>query len=153
MTNESPKLLLFHKKCCNRNTLVGMIEPGRSAQDCTSEKPFKIFDRRINPSLPDPFFNFFTDLLVRKISWIILEAGSTQGGSAPMKENVRVVFRVQEVSGREPWIRLEPIDKDLRVLGSGFLGFELPEGTTINTAEEIAAFLQENISSVSYTLP
>jgi hypothetical protein len=70
-----------------------------------------------------------------------------------MKQNVRVVFRVQEVSGGEPWIRLEPIDKDLKVLGSGFLGFELPEGTTINTAEEIAAFLQENISSVSYTLP
>jgi hypothetical protein len=68
-----------------------------------------------------------------------------------MKQNVRVVFRVQEVSGGEPWIRLEPIDKDLKVLGSGFLGFELQEGTTINTAEEIAAFLQENISSVSYT--
>jgi len=29
----------------------------------------------------------------------------------------------------------------------------LPEGTTVNTAEEIAAFLQENISSVSYALP
>jgi len=37
-------------------------------------------------------------------------------------------------------------------LGNGFLGFDLPEGTTINKAEEIAAFLQENISSVSYTL-
>jgi hypothetical protein len=70
-----------------------------------------------------------------------------------MKENARVVFRVQEVSGGEPWIRLEPIDKDLRVLGNGFLGFELPAGTTINTAEEIAAFLQEHITSVSYTLP
>jgi hypothetical protein len=70
-----------------------------------------------------------------------------------MKQNVRVVFRVEEVSGEEPWIRLEPIDKDLKIFGSGFLGFELPEGTTINTAEEIAAFLQENISSVSYTLP
>jgi hypothetical protein len=70
-----------------------------------------------------------------------------------MKENVRVVFRVEEVSGGEPWIRLELIDKDLRVLGNGFLGFELLEGTTINTAEEIATFLQENISSLSYTLP
>jgi len=28
-----------------------------------------------------------------------------------MKEKVRVVFRVQEVSGGEPWIRLEPLDK------------------------------------------
>lgn len=71
----------------------------------------------------------------------------------PMKENVRVAFTVQEVARGEPWIRLEPLDKTLKVLGNGFLGFELPEGTTINTAEEIATFLQENISSVSYTLP
>ena len=70
-----------------------------------------------------------------------------------MIENVRVVFRVQEVSNGEPWIRLEPVDTGLRVLGGGFLGFELPEGTTINTAEEIAAYLQEKIRSVSYTLP
>jgi hypothetical protein len=70
-----------------------------------------------------------------------------------MKQNVRVVFRVQEVSGGEPWIRLERINKNLRVLEGGFLGFELPEGTTINTAEEIAAFLQENISCISYTRP
>jgi hypothetical protein len=70
-----------------------------------------------------------------------------------MKQNARVIFRVEKVSGGEPWIRLEPVDKDLRILGSGFLGFELPEGTTINTAEEIAAYLQENISSVLYTLP
>jgi hypothetical protein len=48
-----------------------------------------------------------------------------------MKQNARVIFRVEKISGGEPWIRLEPIDKDLRILGSGFLGFELPEGTTI----------------------
>ena len=65
-----------------------------------------------------------------------------------MKEKVRVVFRVQEVSGGEPWIRLEPLDKNLKNLGIGFLGFELSEGTTINKAEEIAAFLQENINSI-----
>ena len=63
-----------------------------------------------------------------------------------MKENVSVVFRVQEVSGGAPWIRLDPLDKNN--LESGFLGFELPEGTTINKAEEIAAFLQENISGI-----
>jgi hypothetical protein len=45
------------------------------------------------------------------------------------------------------------MDKNLRVLGNGFLGFGLPEGTTVNAAEEIAAFLQEHITSVSYTLP
>jgi len=70
-----------------------------------------------------------------------------------MEENVRVVFRVHEVPGGEPWIQLEPLNRDLKVLRNGFLGFELSEGTTINKAEEIAAFLQESISSVSYTLP
>jgi hypothetical protein len=70
-----------------------------------------------------------------------------------MKDSARVVFRVQEGSGAEPWIRLELMDKDLVVLGNGFLGFYLPEGTTINAAEEIAAFLQENITRVSYTRP
>jgi hypothetical protein len=70
-----------------------------------------------------------------------------------MKDSSRVVFRVQEVSGAEPWIRLELMDKHLVVLGNGFLGFDLPEGTTINAAEEIAAFLQENITRVSYTRP
>jgi hypothetical protein len=29
-----------------------------------------------------------------------------------MKQNVRVVFRVQQASGGEPWIRLKPIDKN-----------------------------------------
>jgi hypothetical protein len=65
-----------------------------------------------------------------------------------MKENVSVLFRVQERSGGEPWIRLEPLDKNN--WESGFLGFELPEGTTINKAEEIATFLQENISSIIF---
>jgi hypothetical protein len=96
---------------------------------------------------------FFSNHLALEISWIILgvasEDNTVQGKeAAPMKEKVRVVFRVQEVSGGEPWIRLEPLDKNLKNLGIGFLGFELPEGTTINKAEEIAAFLQENINSI-----
>ena len=36
-----------------------------------------------------------------------------------MKQNARVVLESKEVSGGEPWIRLEPIDKNLRILGSG----------------------------------
>jgi hypothetical protein len=96
---------------------------------------------------------FFSNHLALEISWIILGVASEDNTvqdkeAAPMKEKVRVVFRVQEVSGGEPWIRLEPLDKNLKNLGIGFLGFELPEGTTINKAEEIAAFLQENINSI-----
>jgi hypothetical protein len=133
-----------------------LVKPETSAQDCTSERLLNLeysLDRCLRLFSIRDSFNFFWNLLVREISWIILEVGSTQGRWRPMKENVRVVFRVQEVSGGEPWIRVEPIDENLKVLGNGSLGFELPEGTTINTAEEIAAFLQENISSVSYPLP
>jgi hypothetical protein len=69
-----------------------------------------------------------------------------------MTERTRVVFRVKKSVSGDFWICLEPLERNLKVLGNGFLGFDLPEGTTINKAEEIAAFLQENISSVSYTL-
>jgi hypothetical protein len=69
-----------------------------------------------------------------------------------MTERARMVFRVKEFASGDFWICLEPLEEDLKVLGKGFLGFELQEGTTVNKAEEIAAFLQENISSVSYTL-
>jgi hypothetical protein len=81
MTTEFPKLLLFHKKRCNRNALVRLIKPGTSAQDCTSEKLFEICDGRVSPSLRHFVFNFFPNLLARKTSWIILKAGSTHGGS------------------------------------------------------------------------
>ena len=70
-----------------------------------------------------------------------------------MTERVRMLFRVKEFASGDFWICLEPLEEELKILGKGFLGFDLPEGTTINKAEEIAAFLQENISSVSYTLP
>ena len=70
-----------------------------------------------------------------------------------MTERVRMLFRVKELASGDFWICLEPLEQDLKVLGKGFLGFDLPEGTTVNKAEEIAVFLQENISSVSYTLP
>jgi hypothetical protein len=67
-----------------------------------------------------------------------------------MKENVRVVFKVKKSDNGDFSICLDPLEENLKVLGKGVLGFELPEGTTANTAEEIAAFLQENIRSVFY---
>jgi hypothetical protein len=70
-----------------------------------------------------------------------------------MTERTPVIFRVKQSVNGDFWICLEPFEGNLKILGNGFLGFDLPEGTTINKAEEIAAFLQENIGSVSYTLP
>jgi hypothetical protein len=37
-----------------------------------------------------------------------------------------------------------------KFLGNGFLAFDLPAEPPTSKADEIAAFLQENISSVSY---
>ena len=44
-----------------------------------------------------------------------------------------------------------PVQEDLIVLANGFLGFDLPPGTTIEKAKKIAGFLEENIANVSYT--
>jgi len=68
-----------------------------------------------------------------------------------MTERVRISFKVKEFPSGQPWICLEPTKEDLIVLGNGFLGFDLPAGTTIDKAREIAEFLEENIPMVSYT--
>jgi len=41
-----------------------------------------------------------------------------------------------------------PVQEDLIVLANGFLGFDLPPGTTIEKAKKIAGFLEENIANV-----
>ena len=52
----------------------------------------------------------------------------------------------------KPWYRLSLTTWIMvGLVAGGFLGFDLPEGTTINQAEEIAAYLNEKINSVSYT--
>jgi hypothetical protein len=70
---------------------------------------------------------------------------------APMTERVRMSFKVKEFPNGQPWICLEPVQEDLIVLANGFLGFDLPPGTTIEKAKKIAEFLEENIANVSYT--
>ena len=47
-----------------------------------------------------------------------------------MTERIRMSFKVKEIPGGQPWICLEPIKEDLIVLGNGFLGFDLPAGTS-----------------------
>ena len=70
-----------------------------------------------------------------------------------MTERVRMSCRVKEFPGGQPWICLEPVKEDLKVVRNGFLGFDLPIGTTIEKAKKIAEFLGENITTVSYTKP
>jgi hypothetical protein len=68
-----------------------------------------------------------------------------------MTQRARFDFKARRLPSGDHWIVLEPLDGDLNVLNGCFLGFDLSEGTTANQAEEVAAFLNENILSVSYT--
>ena len=68
-----------------------------------------------------------------------------------MTQRAKFYFKPSSYPSGEYGIVLEAFHEDLDVLGGGFLGFDLPEGATANQAEEIAAFLNENIRAVSYT--
>jgi hypothetical protein len=70
-----------------------------------------------------------------------------------MTQRAKFSFRPSRYPSGEYWIVLEAFHEDLDILANGFLGFDLPEGTTANQAEEIAAYLNENIRAVSYTTP
>jgi hypothetical protein len=53
--------------------------------------------------------------------------------------------------GKTPWIMLEPLREGVPVLTRGFLGFDLPSGTTEEQAYAIAEYLNEKIEWVTYT--
>ena len=69
-----------------------------------------------------------------------------------MSQTLKFDFKVSSASGKN-WIVLEPVDKNLNVLGDVSLTFNLAEGVTVNQAEEIAAYLNETIRAVSYNAP
>jgi len=74
-------------------------------------------------------------------------AGMTQSKT----ERVRYVFAVKEFGDGTPWIMLERSGKGLEVLGNGFIGLELTEGTSLQEAEALAAMLRRSVSTVAYT--
>ena len=67
-----------------------------------------------------------------------------------MSQILRFNFKVMTEAGKN-WIVLEPVEERSNVLAGVSLSFNLPEGATSNQAEEIAAYLNENIKSVTYT--
>ena len=67
-----------------------------------------------------------------------------------MSQMLRFNFKVMSESGKN-WIVLEPVEERSNVLARVSLSLNLPEGATSNQAEEIAAYLNENIKSVTYT--
>jgi hypothetical protein len=62
-------------------------------------------------------------------------------GDNLMSQTLKFDFKVSSASGKN-WIVLEPVDKNLNVLGDVSLTFNLAEGVTVNQAEEIAAYLK-----------
>ena len=60
-------------------------------------------------------------------------------------------FTVKEYGDGTPWIALEPSYQALESLGGSHLGRELSEGSTLQKAEEIARYLNQNIVNVSHT--
>ena len=63
-------------------------------------------------------------------------------------------FVVSEYSDGTPYISCQSIDADLKILGNGWLTFGLtPDDITFEQAEEIARFLNSNITHIQYNPP
>ena len=73
-----------------------------------------------------------------------------------MTEHSEYLFRVKEASQEgepyQPWVYMELLrGKNLSILENGFLGFDLPKGTTYEQASEFATLLNEKVTVVHYT--
>ena len=58
---------------------------------------------------------------------------------------------INDANDAPVWLALEPMQKELSIVKSGFLSFCLAEGSTVQQATEIASYLNENIKGVGYT--
>jgi len=67
-----------------------------------------------------------------------------------MNERVRVTFTAKQYPNGQPWISVEPLEDNLKVLRNGFLSFDLRTGTAHEEALRIAAYLAEHITEISY---
>lgn len=68
---------------------------------------------------------------------------------------VRAKFRfvVKQYANEKPWIAFEPLGGQLKGedLPTGIFGFDCPEGTTFDKAEELANYLDKNIEGLTFT--
>jgi len=60
-------------------------------------------------------------------------------------------YSVREYGDGTSYIACNPVGKEWIGLGKGSLSFVLPIGTTSKTAKMMAAFLNKNIDSISFT--
>lgn len=63
----------------------------------------------------------------------------------------KFTFTVKEGVSGDPFIALEPLYQKFPSLKGSFLTLNLPDGTSIEKAEEIARYLDDNIESVGFT--
>lgn len=59
---------------------------------------------------------------------------------------------VSGARGAPVWLMLEPTSGELGVLRGGFLSLRMPASTDISRAQQVAAFLNDNIEGVSFTM-
>ncbi len=63
----------------------------------------------------------------------------------------KYVFTIKEFSEGTPWIMAEPLNESVKLPNHGFLGFDLPKGTNMAKAKEIAKFMNDNLDQISLT--
>ena len=63
------------------------------------------------------------------------------------------LFSVKEYANGTPWIALEPMRDNLKVLKPqrSFLGFDLPPGTSLEEARKIADYFSRHVRTVTCT--
>lgn len=59
-------------------------------------------------------------------------------------------FTVKEYPSGEKFISLEPLGKHLPSLGRRLVGFDLPDGTSMEEAEKIAHYLNINLRDMTF---
>ncbi|OQR30292.1 hypothetical protein BWR59_17195 [Pseudomonas sp. Bc-h] len=67
-----------------------------------------------------------------------------------MTLRAKPIFRVHQHESRESWIEIAYWSND-DGMPMDLFGLDLPQGTTFEKAQEVAAFLRENIEYFTYT--
>ena len=68
-----------------------------------------------------------------------------------MTKRATTHWRVSEYPSGPPFIVLEPLSGDTLATFQRTIGFDLPDGTTIHEAKEIAAFLRLKLHAITET--
>jgi hypothetical protein len=73
-------------------------------------------------------------------------------GSNARTERGKFTFTVSEFSNHTFFIYTEPDRRTMPALEDAFIGFDLPEGTTLEQAHNVADFMNKNLAGISLTI-